>query len=237
MQVVNYFKGQILTAFFLFIALSIPHSFASDMAGNFSVSEIIIDVPPQGKIFRQDSPLKAHAFIKGTGTGTIFGFWCKNDTPIQSFNISMFNGLTQSIFLESPFFTDNYGRYILKIKIQTPNILTSPEIQYMIADAASGKVSLIYPGKEMIFHKGSPTPTFSWTDVPEDLGYKIAISNSKNLKDAKWISTKTNRSYFKIFQEEWDKLSPDTYYWAVKPVYLNNIEGETSEIFYFEITP
>lgn len=206
---------------------------SSSLTGDFSVTEIIIDVPDQGNIYKVRQPLKAHAYIKGTGTGAIFGYWYKNNMPVSPFNIIMTNGATQTLFMESSLFTNNYGRYELKMIIQAPNILTSQSIQYMVAGATSEKVSLIYPGKGAAFCKGLSSPTFSWTDIPDDLGYEITISNSKKLKGAKWI--KVNYSYYKIPEEEWKKISCGTYYWAVRPIYVSGQSGELSDIFYFEI--
>lgn len=229
----RYFYGTDRTNQTIIISNDINITFSSDITGTFNINQIIIDTPVSGNTYLLNTALKAHAYIKGTGSGNIYGAWYKDNIPIKYFNTTLDNGNTLSIDIENPLFTNTYGNHNLKVILQTPNIIESNSISYLVSSTTTEKAVLTYPSKGQEFKKDSPPPTFYWTAIPRMLGYKIAISNKPSFKKEDWIKVPAN--YYSPSSNFWKNLKEETYYWAVIPINIAGEEGIMSDVFTFKI--
>ena len=62
------------------------------LTGPATVTEVLLDVPPDGKTVDWGAELRAHGLIKGTGNGPVSGIWLVDEQPIESFQVNMLAG-------------------------------------------------------------------------------------------------------------------------------------------------
>ncbi|MFH1453524.1 MAG: Ig-like domain-containing protein [Armatimonadota bacterium] len=206
----------------------------SSLGAKFTVTQITIDVPTNNSLYNHHEFFSGRAFIEGTGSGIVEGYWYMDDIPLDYFYSHMTNGVTLQVFTQNKLFTSNYGTHKLWIRTVSPNPLDSNKLYYSVTDGVPGAVVLSTPAKGKTFEKGDTVPAFTWSAASNSLGYKIAIvTDKKDFDKAEWIEVKNNRWVPSV--DFWQKLSPGTYYWAVKNIGLDNKAGERSKAFYFKI--
>ncbi len=92
---------------------------------------------------------------------------------------------------------------------------------------------LIYPQNEKFFNTNKPEKLsilFEWRGDEKTQKYIFYISGSRDFTNC--IKKETSKERIKI-----KKFEYKTYYWMVKPIGENGIEGETSSIFMFSVKP
>ncbi|MFH1453523.1 MAG: hypothetical protein ABIH00_06055 [Armatimonadota bacterium] len=206
----------------------------ADLSSNFTLTHINIDSPTNGNLFKYKDPFHAHAFIQGTGTGTILGYWYMDDIPLDYFYCNMTNGRTVQISTKNNLFTSDGGSHNLYIKIISPDNTVSNTVFYNVTEASSNTAKLFAPKMGAVFAGKDPPPSFQWTPVPNMLKYKIAlVENTDHFDEINWQDVPANS--WTPSKEYWEKLSPGTYYWAVKSIGTDNHEYPLSKVSYFRI--
>ncbi|MFH1453525.1 MAG: Ig-like domain-containing protein [Armatimonadota bacterium] len=216
------------------VSADVAVNITSSLGATFSVNKITIDTPTNNTIFKYLGDFSARAFIEGSGTGAIEGYWYMDDIPLDYFRINMLNGVTTQAFTNNRLFTTNYGDHKLSIRLIQPNSIDSNTAHYNVSTGASNIAELNTPAKGAAFRYAGTPPAFTWAAVPKILGYKIAIvKNPNEFESAMW--QRSNNNYWKPLESYWKNLEPGKYYWAVKVISLDGRDSPLSKIFYFTI--
>lgn len=217
------------------LSADIAVTITSGLGAQFSVTKITIDTPLNGVLFKHHGSFASHAFIEGTGTGIVEGYWYIDDMPLDYINAKMTNGVTIQALTKNKLFTSNYGSHKFFIKTVSPNSIVSNSIFYTVSEISSEVPVLETPKNNSVIKKGKSPQNFIWQPVTNVLGYKIAVFKKiEDVNKAEWIFAANN--HWMPSKDYWAKLKLGTYYWAVKSVNLDNQESPISDISRFNIT-
>jgi hypothetical protein len=218
------------------INIAVRVNITSNLTATFTITEIIVDVPTADTIIKQGGAVRAHAFIRGTGTGTMFGSWFVDDIPVETFTRQMVNGITVEVESNLGEIARTYGGHRLSLRLTAPTFIESREIPYIVSASATGAPILISPPEGASIEKSASPPTFSWSPLPQALGYQIAfMEDEKSIDTAKW--RRSPGTSYAMPESEWAELREGTYYWAVRAVQVDGRPGRTSEIRGFRVCP
>ena len=149
------------------------------LTGAATVTEVTLDVPPDGKTVVWGAEIRAHAFIKGTGSGPISGIWLVDDQPIESFQVNMLAGMIQEVSTRTGLPTQSLGGHKVQLRITRPSELESNEMTYIVSSSDMGaqRVNLIAPGRSMFQPDIAPLG-WRWMPMPGAAGYEIAFADN-----------------------------------------------------------
>ena len=149
------------------------------LTGPASVTEVLLDVPPDGKTVGSGADLRAHGFIKGTGNGPVSGIWLVDDQPIESFQVSLLAGMTQEVSTRLGLPTNSLGGHKVQLRITRPTQVDSNEMAYIVSSSDTGaqRVNLIAPRRSLFQPDVAPLG-WRWTLMPGAAGYEIAFANN-----------------------------------------------------------
>lgn len=148
-----------------------------NLTGPASVTEILLDVPPEGKIVSRNSEIRAHGFIRGTGSGTVSGVWLVDNQPVESFQTSLVAGITQEVSTRVSLPTASLGGHRVKLVVMRPTLAESNETYYVVtaSENSTQRVSLFAPRKTK-FIPGIAPIAWKWLPMPGAAGYEIAFA-------------------------------------------------------------
>jgi hypothetical protein len=192
------------------------------------ISDIAVRVPDFGMMVPKDSIIAAEALIKGAGSGDIHGSWSLDGQPLSFFVAKMHNSETVNVQAAEKAFAAVEGKHTLCLQLITPEKKSSEEIIYLVSASPGTVPVLLKPPAGQVFSSMSGTPpVFRWSQNPQALAYRIAVGKSRAFKPDEWVKTDSNM--WNPDWVKWSALGPGTFFWAVKPVLLNNQEGPASE--------
>jgi len=181
----------------------------SSLAGPASVTEIVLDVPPNGKTVNVSDEIRAHAFIRGTGTGAVVGTWFVDGRPTETFQLNMTAGLTQEASTRMTLPTLELGEHQVELKIGRPALVTSGERTYVVVpgNSASQRVFLLRPTEQVPLLPDAVRTSFRWAPMPGSSGYEIAFASSL---EALGLDSAGNPLPGLINRQVWSKTMEDS---------------------------
>lgn len=150
----------------------------SSMVGAASVTEVLLDVPRDGKTVARNEAIRAHAFIRGTGTGAIAGTWFVDGQPVETFQISILAGITQEVRTRLTLPTLELGPHTVELRIARPAPMTSNTQTYMVVQGTSSsqRVLAIQPSDGLPVATDAARTSFRWVPMPGAAGYELAFA-------------------------------------------------------------
>jgi len=164
------------------VSVSIPLviRIGGSIAGPASVTEVILDVPPDSKTVGQFAEIRGHAFIRGTGTGPVVGTWFVDDQPVETFQVNLTAGFTQEVWTRMSLPTINLGEHDVELRIARPHPVDSGPRRYVVIprDVGSQSVFLVAPATGVALLPDAVRTRFAWAPMPGASGYEIAFAPS-----------------------------------------------------------
>jgi methionine-rich copper-binding protein CopC len=152
----------------------------SSLASPASVTDILLDVPPDSKTVGQGDEIRAHAFIRGTGTGPVVGTWFVDGQPVETFQTNLTAGLAQEVWTRLTLPTVDLGEHGVELRIGRPQPVSSGERRYVVVPKGSGsqRMFLASPSDETTLPQGGVRTSFRWVPMPGSSGYEIAFART-----------------------------------------------------------
>ena len=222
------------------VSIPIYIKVGSSMIGPASVTEIILDTPQDSGSVAQFGELRGHAFIRGTGTGSITGEWLVDGSPVETFNSNMLGGVPIEVSSRESLTTRDLGEHEVELRITSPGPVTSPARRYVVVptEASNQRVLLVSPRDDAGIAPDLARVAFRWTPMPGAARYEIAFSP---ILDPLGLDAKGNvkRGLFKPLEwtptlESFGQLMllvtvpGDTVAWTPNPVQHARIFGLTN---------
>ncbi|GEM_PF-1927659 len=199
-----------------------------------SITEVSLKIPQPGMMVPRDSIISAEAIIKGSGSGDIHGSWNFDGKPLSFFVQKMTNSETVKVTTQDKVLAQSEGKHTLSLQLISPEKKSSEEVMYLVSATPSVIPVPLKPPQGAVFSGvASKAPSFQWSQSPSAVAYKVAISRTKDFKNNDWVRIESNT--WTPDWVKWSGLGSGTFYWAIKPILLNNQEGPISEVYTFTI--
>jgi len=198
------------------------------------IAEVTMKIPQAGMMVPKDSIINAEAIVRGSGSGEIHGSWNFDGKPLSFFVLKMANSESVKVTTQDKILARDEGKHTLSVQLISPEKKSSEEIIYIVAASPSPVPVLLKPPQGAAFSGLTSTaPTFQWSQNPSAVAYKVAMGKTKDFKSADWVRIESNT--WTPDWVKWSGLGSGTFYWAVKPIFMNNQDGPSSEVGTFTI--
>jgi hypothetical protein len=172
--------GEYGEGFVATVSIPLKITVSSSLAAAATVTEVLLDVPQEGKTVARFAEMRGHAFVRGTGSGMVSGTWFVDDQPVETFQINMLAGLTQEVTTRSSLPTQNFGPHRVQLKITRPSLVVSNTQSYIVGtlDQGSQRIHWLSQPRRLLFQPGIVPVNLRWSPMPGAAGYEVAIAQN-----------------------------------------------------------